>query len=63
MYCNFRVYERRVYELNTGARRARLQTSVSISEQTVVPVVKSKVTEVSIKSSDVVLAESWLPTT
>ncbi|XP_052769678.1 serine/threonine-protein kinase Nek9-like isoform X2 [Mya arenaria] len=40
------VYERRVYELNTGSRRARILTSVSVSEQTVVPVVKSKVTEV-----------------
>ncbi|XP_045186998.2 serine/threonine-protein kinase Nek9-like isoform X2 [Mercenaria mercenaria] len=43
---NRSIIEKRVYELNTGARRARIQTSVSVTEQTVVPVVKSKVTEV-----------------
>lgn len=41
-----RIYAKRVYELNTRARKTRLQTSVSMVEQTVVPVVKSKVTEV-----------------
>ncbi|XP_052273748.1 serine/threonine-protein kinase Nek9-like isoform X2 [Dreissena polymorpha] len=40
------VFERRVYELNTSARRTRIQTSISVSEQTIVPVVKSQVTEV-----------------
>lgn len=41
------VYAKRVYQLNTKARQTRIQTSVSMVEQTVVPVVKSKVTEVS----------------
>ncbi|KAL4238486.1 Serine/threonine-protein kinase Nek9 [Mactra antiquata] len=41
------IYEKRVSELNTGARRLRiLQSTASVIEQTVVPVVKSKVTEV-----------------
>ena len=38
--------EKRVYELNTSARRIRILSAVSLMEQTVVPVVKSKVTEV-----------------
>ena len=40
------VLERRVYELNTAARKIRLQSAMSLVEQTVVPVVKSKCTEV-----------------
>ena len=35
-----------MYELNTSARKIRLQSAISLVEQTVVPVVKSKVTEV-----------------
>ena len=46
MYGCRTVLERRVYELNTAARKIRLQSAMSLVEQTVVPVVKSKCTEV-----------------
>ena len=44
---SFRSYAKRVYQLNTRSRQTRIQSSVSMVEQTVVPVVKSKTTEVS----------------
>ena len=45
-FLSYSLLEKRVYELNTSARRIRIQSAVSLVEQTVVPVVKSKVTEV-----------------